>query len=185
MNKVNRFAGYVLYNLVGKHMPLSDSRFNFGAKTFRGFCAGLMLDHCGRNVNIDKNARICHAISIGDNSGIGENCWLMQAGVTIGKDVMMGPDCTFLTVNHRFDRTDIPMWRQGFEEPDPIVIEDDVWIGARVIIMGGCHIGKGAIIAAGSVVTHDVEEYCIVGGNPAKIIKRRNRTNESSDDLPD
>ena len=65
------------------------------------------------------------------------------------------------------------MWRQGFEKPKPIMICDDVWIGARAIIMGGCTIGKGSIIAAGSVITHDVEEYSIVGGNPAKLIRKR------------
>lgn len=173
MKKVAKLIGFVLYNMIGKHMPLSGRRINFGSKAFRGFCAKLMLEHCGKNVNIDRNARICSAISIGDNSGIGDNCWIMQPGVTIGNDVMMGPDCTFLTVNHCFDRTDIPMWHQGFEEPKPIVIGDDVWIGARVIIMGGVKVGKGAILAAGSVVTHDVEEYSIVGGNPAKLIRKR------------
>lgn len=54
-----------------------------------------------------------------------------------------------------------------------ITIEDDVWIGARVIISKRRHIGKGAILAAGAVVTHDVPDYAIVGGNPAKVIKMR------------
>ena len=65
------------------------------------------------------------------------------------------------------------MWQQGFTEVDPIVIEDDVWIGARVIILKGVTIGKGSIIGAGSVVTKDVEPYSIVGGNPAKLIRKR------------
>jgi acetyltransferase-like isoleucine patch superfamily enzyme len=55
----------------------------------------------------------------------------------------------------------------------PIVIEDEVWIGTRAIILSGVKIGKGAIIAAGSVITKDVPPYAIVGGNPAKIIKYR------------
>ena len=54
-----------------------------------------------------------------------------------------------------------------------ILIEDDVWIGARVIISKRRHIGKGSILAAGAVVTKDVPEYAIVGGNPAKVIKMR------------
>lgn len=124
-------------------------------------------------MNIEKGAQICSGISLGDNSGIGENAWMLSDGITIGNDVMMGPDCMMFTSNHRTDNLDIPMWHQGFTEVKPIVIEDDVWIGARVIILQGVTIGRGSIIAAGSVVTKDVEPYSIVGGNPAKLIKKR------------
>lgn len=62
---------------------------------------------------------------------------------------------------------------QGDSEPKPIVIGDDVWIGARSIILKGVHIGKGAVIAAGAVVSRDVPEYAIVGGVPARVIKYR------------
>lgn len=55
----------------------------------------------------------------------------------------------------------------------PIIIEDDVWIGTDVIIMSGVKIGKGSVVAAGSIVTKNVEPYSIVGGNPAKLIKKR------------
>ena len=173
MKKILRIIGMVLYNTLGRHLPLSGRKINFGAKAIRAFCAKLMFIHCGKNVNVDKNAKICSEISIGNNSGIGENCWLMQPGVTIGNDVMMGPECMFFTTNHKFTDTSVAMWRQGFEKPKPIMICDDVWIGARAIIMGGCTIGKGSIIAAGSVITHDVEEYSIVGGNPANLIRKR------------
>lgn len=164
--------GKFLYSFA-KNMPLSSSRINFGSKRIRGFCGKLILKHCGKNVNIEKGARICSGISLGDNSGIGENAWLLSDGITIGNDVMMGPDCMMFTSNHRTDNLDIPMWHQGFTEVKPIVIEDDVWIGARVIILQGVTIGRGSIIAAGSVVTKDVEPYSIVGGNPAKLIKKR------------
>ena len=59
-------------------------------------------------------------------------------------------------------------WSKG-----PIIVEDDVWIGTRAIILSGVRIGKGAVIAAGTVVTKDIPPYAIVGGNPAKIIKFR------------
>lgn len=171
--RIKAVIGQCVYSTIARHLPHSGRKPNLGSKKLRQLCAKMMFDYCGSNVNIDKNARICSAISIGDNSGIGENCWLMQPGVTIGNDVMMGPDCFFLTTNHRFDETTIPMWRQGFDEPQPIVVEDDVWIGANSIIMGGVTVGRGSIIAAGSVVTHDVEAYSIVGGNPAKLIRMR------------
>jgi maltose O-acetyltransferase len=65
------------------------------------------------------------------------------------------------------------MWKQPFTATRPVVIEDDVWIGTRVIILPGVHVGTGSVIGAGSVVTHDVEPYSIVGGNPAKLIRYR------------
>jgi len=77
------------------------------------------------------------------------------------------------TSNHRFDRTDIPMIDQGNTEPKAVVIEDDVWIAARAIILPGVRIGKGAVIAAGAVVTKDVPPYTVVGGIPARKIKSR------------
>ena len=169
---IKQFIGRVIYNTVGKRMPLSDGRFSFGSKKVRAFCGKLILDHCGENVNIEQGARFDNRISLGDNSGIGVNAFI-SAHVTIGNDVMMGPDCVILTSNHGFDSLDIPMWKQPFSAPKPVVIEDDVWIGTRVIILPGVRVGTGSIIGAGSVVTHDVEPYSIVGGNPAKLIRYR------------
>ena len=64
---------------------------------------------------------------------------------------------------------------QGSTEPQKVTIESDVWIGARVIILPGVTIGKGAILAAGAVVTKDVPDYAVVGGVPAKVLKYRNK----------
>lgn len=86
----------------------------------------------------------------------------------------MGPYCFFCTKNHEFSNTEIPMIEQGYRPIAPIVLEDDIWLGQGVMIMPGVHIGKGAILAAGAVVTKDVPEFAVVGGNPAKIIKFRN-----------
>ena len=169
--KLRVFAGKMLYAIV-KNMPLSDSRVNFGSKKLRALCGKLILNHCGTNVNIEKGAQFSSEISLGDNSGIGVNA-LVSSYVTIGKDVMMGPDCIILTSNHGFERKDIPMWKQSSSEPRPVVIGDDVWIGARVIILPGVHVGNGSVIGAGSVVTKDVEPGSIVGGNPAKLIRMR------------
>ena len=74
---------------------------------------------------------------------------------------------------HAFDCTGIPMMQQGFDTERPVTIDDDVWIGDRVLILAGVHVGKGAIIGAGAVVTKDVPPYAIVGGNPAHIIRMR------------
>lgn len=169
---IKQFIGRVVYNTVGKRMPLSDGRFSFGSKKVRAFCGKLILDHCGTNVNIEKGARFDGRVSLGDNSGIGVNAFI-SAEVTIGNDVMMGPDCMIFTANHGMEKSGVPMWKQPFSRPRPVVIGDDVWIGARVIILPGVHVGTGSVIGAGSVVTHDVEPYSIVGGNPARLIRYR------------
>lgn len=85
----------------------------------------------------------------------------------------MGAECIVYTKNHAFSNLDTPMMYQGYLETKPVYIEDDVWIGGRVIILPGRRIGKGAIVGAGSVVTKDVPDYAIVGGNPAKVLKYR------------
>jgi maltose O-acetyltransferase len=85
----------------------------------------------------------------------------------------MGPDCIIYHANHKFSDIKTPMCFQGHEHPKQTVIGDDVWIGGRVIITPGKKIGKGVIIAAGSIVTKDLEDYGIYGGNPAKLIRYR------------
>lgn len=168
----------ILYRSIGVRMPLSDATFSFGAKKFRQFLTKKIVVKMGENVNIEKGAEFFDSLEIGDNSGIGVNC-MLSGKVTIGNDVMMGPEVFIYTFNHRFDRTDIPMWKQGHEETKPVHIEDDVWIGSRATILPGVRIGKGSIIGANSVVTKDVMPYSIVGGNPAKLIKvRKNKNNE-------
>lgn len=106
--------------------------------------------------------------------GLG-HCFSVQgADLKIGDFVMMAQNVLIVGSGHRYDRTDIPMGQQGDLERSFIEIGNDVWIGARVTILGGCHrIDNGAIIGAGAVVTKDVPDYAIVGGNPAKVIKYR------------
>ena len=129
---------------------------------------------CGKNVNVERGANFGSGreIEIGDNSGIGVNACI-PSNTKIGNDVMMGPNCYILPHNHAYDRTDIPMWKQGFTEKKQTIIEDDCWIGRDVTMTPGRIIRKGSIIAAGAVLTKDFPEYSIVGGNPAKLIKSR------------
>lgn len=91
---------------------------------------------------------------------------------------MMGPWCIIYTRNHAFSRTDIPMREQGMQDFKPVSIGNDVWIGSRVTITSGVKIGNGCIIGTGSVVTKDVPDFAVVGGNPAKILKYRNSENK-------
>lgn len=125
-------------------------------------------------MNIERLAKFGSGldIEIGDNSGLGINCHV-PSNTIIGNDVMMGPNCFILAHNHRFDRTDIPMWKQGFQEKKQTLIGNDVWIGRDVLIMPGRKIADGSIIAGGCVLTKDFPEYSIVGGNPSRLIKNR------------
>jgi maltose O-acetyltransferase len=93
------------------------------------------------------------------------------ADITIGNKVLMGPDVMIFAVNHEI-RRELPIIDQDFKA-DAIIIEDDVWIGARCIILPGVTISKGAVLAAGSVINRNIPEYAIVGGIPAKILKYR------------
>lgn len=161
-----------LFNSIATKLPSSQARGGKAYKRLRAKLAGVYIKHIGKNVNIEPHATFNHALSIGDNSGIGENSEL-YGDITIGKDVMMGTNCIIYTRNHAFDRTDIPMMEQGAQPSKPVVIGDDVWIGGRVTILPGVTVGKGSIIGAASVVTKDVPEYAIVAGNPSKVIRYR------------
>lgn len=170
--ELKRLFGRALYIAIGKKMPMSGARVSFGARRFRQFCAHLILDDCGKWVNIDKGVTFATDIKLGEGSGIGANCSI-PTGVTIGDHVMIGIDVLMFTNEHRHDDITVPMGLQGRTEVKPIVIEDDVWVGSRSLIMKGVRIGHGAIIAAGSVVTKDVPPYEIWGGNPAHFLKSR------------
>ncbi|MBQ6706115.1 MAG: CatB-related O-acetyltransferase [Clostridia bacterium] len=172
MRKIFGGGYYALYNLLIKHLPKNKGKINIGQKRLRQWCCKGFMDHVGNPVNIQKNATVGRRVSIGNYSGIGPNC-VVPDHVTIGNYVMMGPNCFFVTKNHAFGQTDLPMVKQGYTETKPIVIEDDVWIGYGVIVLPGVTVGTGAIVGAGAVVTKDVPPYAIVGGNPARVIKYR------------
>ena len=138
----------------------------------RGFYGKRIAKQFGKNVNIERNAFFTPELKIGNNSGVGINCEV-HGPVTIGDNVMMGPEVVIYTGGHRHDRTDIPMMEQGSVDPRPVTIGNDVWIGRRAIILPGVTIGDGVIIAAGAVVTKSIEPYMIAAGVPAKAVKSR------------
>ncbi|MCX7853210.1 MAG: acyltransferase [Caldilineales bacterium] len=158
--------------------------------------------HLGKNVYIDENVYLhaCpQGIRIGDNtfimygsvlhvynfrnlphafihigrdSLIGEyNILRGQGGIRIGDRVYTAPNVQILAVNHVYDDPERPMIEQGITA-EGILVEDDVWIGAGAILTDGIRVGKGAVIAAGAVVTADVPPHTVVGGVPARVLKR-------------
>lgn len=140
----------MLYDCIFRFMPRSYAFCGGFWKKMRALSAKGFIRYCGKNVNIEHGAKISSNLSIGDNSGIGINS-LCGGDITIGQDLLMGPECVVITRNHNFSRTDIPIRIQGYNHEEPVVIGNDVWIGRRVMIMPGVHIGNGCVIAAGAV----------------------------------
>ncbi|MDT8306181.1 MAG: acyltransferase, partial [Anaerolineae bacterium] len=110
-------------------------------------------------------------ITIGRDSLIGEYTVIRgQGGVTIGDRVYTSPFTQLIAVNHVFDDPTRPFVDQGITAQG-IVVEDDVWLGANVVVTDGVRIGKGAVVAAGAVVTRDVPPHTVAAGVPARVIK--------------
>jgi len=134
----------------------------------------------GQNVALWKGVKVYNAdkLFIGNDVAITEDVWInAQGGVYIGDGVLIGPRTIIVTMNHIFDRLDIPIREQGLEV-QPIVIEDDVWIGAGCIILPGVQIGRGSVIGAGAVVTHDIPPYSVATGVPATVQGNRREKSE-------
>lgn len=109
-------------------------------------------------------------IAIGDNTVINRQCYLDgRIQLTIGNNVSISVQTMILTLTHD------PQSPTFGCLPKPVTIEDRAWIGARAMILPGVRIGEGAIVGAGAVVSKDVEPYTIVVGNPARVVKTRER----------
>lgn len=137
---------------------------NCGKKVYVGHNCDFISSHvhCGHHIHIGSHASFIASI----------------AHIYIGNYVMFGPNVTIRGGNHRTDVIGKHIYEVGEREKLPendedVYIEDGVWVGCNVTILKGVRIGKGAVVAAGSVVTKNVPSYSIVGGNPAKIIKYR------------
>lgn len=100
--------------------------------------------------------KIGKGLTIGNNSSIGPNAFIGCSGkIIIGENVMIGPKCSMFAENHNFSNLNKPIKFQGVNQKG-IVIEDDCWIGSNVVILDGVTIGKGSVIAGGSLVTKDI-----------------------------
>ena len=135
------------------------------------------------NVQIESRCQlVSHGhLSIGPNSFVGMGSVIAATeAIYIGSDALIAAHVTVRDQDHRSDRLDIPYRLQGLLSK-PIVIGDNVWLGANVAVLKGVTIGDGAIVGANSVVTKSVEEYSVVGGAPARLIKRIGAREQDSD----
>lgn len=123
----------------------------------------------GTSILLHVRLRWPRNVKIGRHSTINYECTLDGRGalLQIGNNVDIGPQVTIWTAEHDVDS---PTHQSVFR---PVIIEDDVWIASRAMIMPGVTIGRGAVVAAGAVVFQNIEPYTVVAGNPARAIKRR------------
>lgn len=141
----------------------------------RGLAYRVLFKRSGTNLYIYSRVTILFSnkISVGHRVAINVGTYIDGRGtIVIGNGVMIGPNSVISSCDHGFLRVDVPMFMQPLSY-SPISIEDDVWIGANVTIKSGVRIGKGSIVAAGAVVTKDVDPFTIVGGVPACILRNR------------
>ena len=121
---------------------------------------------------LGKDSSIHSSLKMGAYGYIGPHA-VVPSGVTMGNYVMVGPSLLITGADHRFDLPGVAAIFSGRPDYELCNIEDDVWIGARVTVLKGVRIGRGALIAAGAVVTRDVPPYAIMGGVPARQIRQR------------
>jgi maltose O-acetyltransferase len=176
--RISRIFFYALYYGFARHLPNNSKPYACGSRWIRYWVCKHLFSKCGKGVKVEHGVSFGDGsgIEIGDYSALGINCRVLTA--IIGKYVMMGPDVILIAYNHDFSDPDKPMQGRGYLPAEPIVISDNTWIGARVIVLPGRKIGKCAIIGAGAVVTKDVPDYAVAAGNPAKIIRYRKNSEE-------
>lgn len=168
-----RFLALILYYAITSRIKTRDRSTSIGARLNR-LVVSKIFKKCGKGVNIRPNVYFGKGdrIQIGDHSMIGGNSIVGNMDdVIIGNDVLMGPDVLIYTSNHAIEPGQLIRLQPQICKP--VIIGNDVWIGARCILLPGAKIGDGAVVAAGAVVTGEVPPNAIVGGVPAKVIKYR------------
>lgn len=135
----------------------------------------------GGKINIESTnyfSENCSIEAIGGKINIRNNCFfnngikiVSMCEIEIGNNCLFGPGVLIYDHDHKFKEKNSLIREQGFKK-EKVVIEDDVWIGANVVITRGVTIGKHSVIGANSVVTKNISEYTVVAGNPASLIKK-------------
>lgn len=164
---------------IGKYTTIHDNSY-IDASSQRGI---IIEDYCslGRNTFLRTGNLSSYEgyFIMRKRSSCNFNCFLgATGGLEIGENVLIGPNVTIITEKHNFEDIETPIKEQGVLQV-PVKIENNVWIGANVVILGGTEIKEGAIIGAGSIITKSVNSKEIVAGNPARLIKKRHESTPS------
>lgn len=163
--------------MVARRLPKSTfPLIGKAAFRMRARCARHLFAECGEDVNLEQGAYIGNGKSIhaGSHVGIGKDFCVHGRTLIIRDYLMMGENVLVQGGGHFFADPDRRIGDGPDTPSEPLEIAGDVWIGARAIILPGCkRIGAHSIVGAGAVVTRDVPDYAIVGGNPAKVLRMR------------
>ena len=173
--KFERITFLALYYGFAQYLPDSYSPVVGKISNWiRVFCVKHIAHKCGKVDTINRRVYFGNGLllELGDYCTLGANTNIPNDTI-VGAYSMVSRQTYILHGNHCFDRTDIPIKCQGSYPNKQTIIEDDVWIGMRSFLTPGRHIKRGTIVAAGAVLTKDFDEYSIVGGNPAKLIRKR------------
>jgi acetyltransferase-like isoleucine patch superfamily enzyme len=141
----------------------------------RYMCVRKLAKSCGRKVLIFPGCLLhwLEKTEFGENVSLHDFCYIdAVGGVKIGDNARIAHNCSLISGQHRYDQPGRTIFDSDYTMA-PIVLEDDVWLGAGVVILQGVTVGRGSVIAANAVVTKDVEPYSIMGGVPAKLLKKR------------
>lgn len=161
-------------NLILKGKPIIQ--IHSAAKVLIGNCVTLNSSNDGYHINMHSPVKLMAdrenaVITIGDNSRIHGTCIHAYNSISIGKNCLIAANCQIFDSNgHEVSFEDVSNRINTESTGKPIVIEDNVWIGANTIILPGVRIGNGSIISAGSIVKNDIPPMVIGSGNPAKVV---------------
>ena len=166
----------MLYYGFAQYLPKSNRPLGKLAKKMRYQCAKHLFAECQGDVCLETRAYFGdgHNFHCRGNVSFGEYFSCHNRVLTTYGNVMIGEYTYIQGGGHSYANPDVPIGAEENLPIEPLEICEDVWIGVHVIILPGCkRIGSHSIIGAGAVVTHDVPDYAIVGGNPAKVIRMR------------
>ena len=136
------------------------------------------MKSCGINVILKKGFIIGNPenLVIDDHVYIGPYAYLFcRGGLEIGKNVILGPKVNIHTTNHNYENSRLIPYDE-ISYLKPVVIEDNVWIGANTLVAPGVTIREGGVVAMGSVVVKSTPPNCVVGGNPARVLKELSKS---------
>lgn len=165
-DELKRRCARAVYALVARRIPSLVP----GATELRIWLAGFVIERAHPTAVIRQGVRLTRRLVLEERAGVGSGAQFLGPGlVTIGRDVIMGPECLFITADHP-----VPATGEGFRSQlpltAPITVEPGVFLGARVTILPGVTVGRDAAVGAGAVGTKNVPTCATVVGNPARVV---------------
>lgn len=144
-------------------------------RIFYGWIVKFRAKIVGKELHVNRFSVVSKSTYLGNNVNLNGMRISGIGNVYIGDNFHSGKDCLMISQNHNYDDGCAIPYDDTYISKD-IVIKENVWLGDRVIVLGGVTIGEGAIIQAGSVVTKNIPDLSIAGGHPAQVFKRRDES---------